>query len=427
MSASLSGATARSGPGIAVIGGGIVGLACALSLQRALGDVTLYDLLPPGGGASYGNSGLVAVDSCGPLAMPGMMRRIPGWLMDPDGPLAVDPRYAFKALPWLLARVRSGSMERIVATSDGLRLLHKGALDAYRELLGPAHFADLIRCSEQLEIWESEESAAARAIVQRLRERHGIAVRVLDRAEVADLVPGISPVITHGALLSNGGFVVNPLRLLTVLTELFRQAGGRVRHERVMKLVPPSDAQGWRLISSHDDTHHGRVVVAGGAASRELLAPLGIHLPLEAERGYHVMLRDPGFHLPLPLLYKSRGFGVVPMEDGLRVAGTVEIAAPGRPMNERRAQSLLNLVQQLLPGVRGEERSVWMGSRPSFPDNLPVIERARIADGLFIACGHGHFGMTSGPITGRLMTQLVAGAPTSVDLAPFRSQRFARA
>jgi D-amino-acid dehydrogenase len=406
---------------VAVIGAGIVGMSAALHLRRAGLPVAVIDPLPPGGGASHGNAGLISVESCVPIALPGMLREVPRWLADPLAPLAVRPGYLPQALPWLLRWIAAGRMPRVEAASAALRALHVNALERYRELLG-AEFDSVIRVSGQVHIWESAEPSPSETIYRRLWERHGVAAEWLNPDELRQLVPELGRGVTRAVFLPKNGHTLNPRRLVVTLARLFIEVGGTVLAERVLKLLP--EESGWRVVTSSANHLVGKIVVTAGAWSQQLLRPLGIRLPLETERGYHMMLRDASVVPRIPILSRGRGFTITPMEEGLRLAGTVEIAGLDQPMNEERAYALLRRAKGLLPGLETSDFSIWMGFRPSFPDSLPVIDEAPGRRGLFLAFGHGHTGMTGGASTGRLLMQLVTGEPPDLPLAPFSAGRF---
>jgi len=408
---------------VAVVGAGIIGLSSAVSLQRRGAQVTVFDSLPPGGGASYGNAGLLSVDTCTPISLPGALLQVPRWLMDPLGPLAINPRYALRATPWLLKWLRAGRMDRVVAASDALRALHMPALDHYRELLGPRHFDDLIRVTGQIHLYDGERESAGERITHQLYERHGIIATPLDDRQLHELIPDLAPSVRRGVLLPKNGYTVNPHRLVQCLAELHRVAGGKLRHESVMKiLLEPGPS--YRLLTTQGDRRFHKLLVAAGAFSMRLLAPLGVHMPLETERGYHVTIPNPAVDLRIPLLHKTRGFAATPMEIGLRLAGTVEIAGLEAAMNERRAEVLLRQGKMLFPSLQANDFSAWMGFRPSLPDSVPVIDESAHHSGLFIACGHGHFGMIAGATTGRLVSQLMLGERPFVDPSPYSLARF---
>ncbi|MGE0716688.1 MAG: NAD(P)/FAD-dependent oxidoreductase [Alphaproteobacteria bacterium] len=408
---------------VAIIGAGVVGIASATFLQRSGVPVAVYDPLPPGGGASYGNGGLLSVEACIPISTPGMLSQVPKWLADPLGPLAVSPKHFPKALPWLMRWIRSGRMDRVLASSDALRALHVPGLDQYRELLGADDFHDLIRTSGQVHVWTGEQESRGEAIARQLRERHGVVAEPLDPSELRQLLPDISPDIRRALFVPKNGYTIHPHRLVGRIADHFRAAGGTLHQERVMRILPGADG-GWRIVTNTGDRRHARVVVAGGVWSKDLLKPLGVALPLEAERGYHVTIRNPAVDVRIPVLHQSMGFGATPMEMGLRIGGTVEIAGLDIPMNTARAERMLALGRTLFPALDGAEKSMWMGYRPGTPDSVPVIDAAAGHAGLFIACGHGHTGMTAGAVTGRVVSQMVQGTPTMIDLAPYRLARF---
>lgn len=406
-----------------VLGAGVAGLSTAVYLQRAGRDVTVIDPLPPGGGASFGNAGLISADTSIPIALPGMLRKVPGWLTDRLGPLSVDPSYFPKALPWLLRWVEASRMSRVLQISDAMRALHRTTFDCWKELLGQARFYDLIRPNGQVHVWESETETPAAALERSLRERQGIRAAPLTSDDLRQMFPGISRAIGRGMLIPGNGFTLNPQRLVGTLGELLREAGGEIVAERAMKIMPAEGGVytvmtniGWRSARE--------VVVATGAWSRQLLDPLGLRLPLETERGYHAMLPTPGIELKLPISNKTRSFGVTPMEHGLRIAGTVEIAGLHAPPDERRAKVLLEHVRGMFPDVDVREHRFWMGFRPSTPDSLPILGQAPGWPGLYLVFGHGHFGMTGGPPSGRAVARLITGEAPDLDLRPYAPTRF---
>jgi len=409
---------------IAVIGAGVVGLSTALYLQRSGRDVTIIDPLPPPGGASYGNAGMISADTSVPIALPGMLRKVPSWLTDPLGPLAVRPSYFLKALPWLMRWIAASRMPRVLEISDAMRALHKDAFLCWKELLGPQNFADLVRPAGQVHVWETDAETPGAALERQLRERQGIASQALTSDDLRQMFPGISTAVRRGVLVPGNGYTVSPQRIVQTLHRLFLEAGGRVVPENVMKIMP-REGGGYDLMTNVGFHTAQQIVVAAGAWSVRLLKPLGVSVPLETERGYHVMLPTPNVSLTTTLSNKSRSFGVTPMEQGLRVAGTVEIAGLDAPPDERRAKALLANVRTMFPDVNTDGYRFWMGFRPSTPDSLPIVGEVAGRPGLFLAVGHGHFGMTGGPPSGRLLSQLINHQPTAFNAAAYGPQRFA--
>ena len=411
---------------ILVIGAGVVGLSTALYLQRAGRSVTVVDSLPPASGASFGNAGLISADTSVPIALPGMLRKVPGWLMDRLGPLSVDPRYFPKALPWLLRWIEAGRMPRVLQISDAMRALHSRTFECWKELLGSNRYHDLIRPLGQVHVWETEQETAGAALERGLRERQGIHSERLTADDLRQLFPGISRSVTRGLLIPGNGFTVNPQRLVRTLAELLTEAGGTIISERVMKIIP-REGGGYTVMTNTGWHPSKEVVVAAGAWSPQLLDSLGIHLPLETERGYHAMLASAGIELKMPISNKTRAFGVTPMEHGLRVAGTVEIAGLSAPPNEGRAKVLLEHIKGMFPDVNTREYKLWMGFRPSTPDSLPILGEMPGRAGLYLATGHGHFGMTGGPPSGKIVSQLIMNQSPAIDISPYAPTRFGRA
>jgi len=405
-----------------VLGAGVAGLSSALYLQRSGEQVLVIDPLPPAGGTSYGNAGLISSDTAVPIALPGMLGKVPRWLADREGPLVVNPSYFATALPWLLRWIAASRMENVLRISDAMRALHKDSLTCWRELLGDEHFASLIRPVGQVRIWEGE--GAESRIELAVAERHGIRVERLDADKLRQLYPDISPTVTHGLLVPGNAYTVNPQRLVRTLGSLLVDAGGEIIAERAMKIVPDPAAAGYRVITNISNRSAPKLVVATGAWTRELIDPLGVRVPLETERGYHAMLPTPNLTLPIPISVKNRGFGMTSMEGGLRVAGTVEIGGLRAPLDEKRAMVLVTHAKRIFPKLQAGEPSYWMGHRPSTPDSLPVLGEAPGRPGLFFCFGHGHFGMTGSPPSARLVSQLVKGATPGIDPAPYACNRF---
>jgi D-amino-acid dehydrogenase len=410
-----------------VIGAGVLGLSTALFLQRAGVPTAVIDALPPAGGASYGNAGMISPDSAIPVALPGMLPKVPGWLMDPLGPLAVAPAHFIKALPWFARWLDAGRMSRVIAISDAMRALHKETLDCWHELIGAQAMDEMVHKNGQIRLLDSAPENLP-ALQQELYRRHQIRTEALTVDDLRQMLPGLAPHVTHGLLLPDNAYTHNPARLVKLVGELFVAAGGEIRAERVLKILPGGargDGGGRYTIMTNIDNHVAAyVVVAAGAWSKELLKPLGINVPLETERGYHVMLPDHGLDIRRTISVSSGGFGVTPMEHGLRIAGTVEFAGLARPPNEQRAYVLIEKARKIFPGLNTDRPRIWMGHRPSTPDSLPIVGEASGHPGLYLAFGNAHFGMTGGPPSGRMIANMITKRPQPVDPHPYRPGRF---
>ena len=412
------------GSPVTVIGAGIVGLCCARWLQRGGHAVTVIDPVSPGESCSFGNAGIISKYSVVPQAMPGTFAKVPGWLLDPQGPLVVRWAYLPRAAPWLLRLFAASQPSRIPAIADALCALNLPTIDAYSDLLGPTDFADLIRLDGVINAYETVAELEADAAAWALRKERGARFERFDGDALRELEPALNPAIPCAMYMPDTGHSINPLRLVKTLAERFAGDGGTIIGNRVARIE--CDAQGPRTLHLDGGASHGveALVIAAGAWSHRLAAQLGSRPPLEAERGYHVTIADPGVVPKRPVSLFSRGLYATPMEMGLRIAGTVEFGGVDAPADYRRARVLHDHGRFLFPGLRDGDASQWMGCRPSLPDSLPVISRSPRYGRVHYAFGHGHLGLTEGAITGKLIAEMIAGRPTSIDVTPYRVDRF---
>jgi D-amino-acid dehydrogenase len=409
---------------IVVIGAGIVGVSCASYLRREGHEVLILERDAPGEGTSKGNAGALSPGSCVPIAMPGVFGKIPGWLSDPEGPLTIQPRYFLRVFPWLVRFTLSARPARVAQIADGLRALHRHVYECYAPLAANAGCADLIHRSGTLAVYRSERAFQQSQSDWKIRLDRGGECRPVSGAELRDIEPALAPAFTHGMLLPDHGYLANPHRMVQALAAQFVADGGRIE-KNAARALQRSGAGTMSVVLDDGRTLEAeRVVLAAGAWSGRLLAPLGIRIPLETQRGYQVTIADAGVVPRLPVSVSEGKYYATPMEGGLRVAGTVEFAGLEAPPVYRRARKLLEQVRELYPAVRVETFTEWMGHRPCLPDSMPAIGSPRGHPGLMLAFGHGHNGMTSGPVTGRLVADLVAGRKPFIDPAPYSPDRF---
>ncbi|MCL4744653.1 MAG: FAD-dependent oxidoreductase [Burkholderiaceae bacterium] len=417
---------------VSVIGAGIIGASIALVLQREGHRVTLIDSDAPGTGCSFGNGGAISPDFCVPFSLPGMLRKVPGWLFDPQGPLVLRWRHLPSALPWLMRSIRAGQLERVQAVSVALHQLHSPSLRCYDQLLG-GRATGIIEKTGQIYAWTSSVPGPTEALAHELRAARGVQTEVLSRTRLHELDPQLSPSFSRGLYFPDNGHTVNPLRLVQTIVGLFEAAGGCVERCRALEIERTVTAAGEQARSVRCEgktVSSDAVVVAAGIQSTGFARALSDRVPLQAERGYHVMLPDAGIRPKIKISNRDRMFGVTPMEDGLRICGTVEIAAPDSPPDERRALALLDHAKAMYPGLNDTGATTWMGSRPSTPDSLPIIDRASRVTNVIYAFGHGHTGLTGAPMTAQLVRDLLADSGSArspgIDSAAFRLERFAR-
>lgn len=412
---------------VGVIGAGMVGVCAASFLQRAGHDVFIVEPGNPGEGTSFGNAGCLNGSSVVPMSMPGMIRNVPRWLTDPMGPLTVRWSYLPQIAPWLWQWIRAGTPEKVAAQAEALRTLLAPAIETLMPLVKDAGGEELVRRTGHLFVYRSQESWRKDDAAWQLRRDNGIGYDEFNADELRQLEPHLSRDFVKGVLVRENGHTTNPNRLVNVLADAFCRNGGRIERRRAVGFA----LDGARLegVRTEDGMLKAEAaVVAAGIWSKPLAAELGDAVPLETERGYHIMIRDPEVMPRIPTSDADGKFVATPMELGIRLAGTVELAGLKAPPNWDRARILLKHAARLYPELKGtypEQRvSLWMGHRPSLPDSLPVIGRSRRTADVIYAFGHGHVGMACAPMTGKLVAELVSGRTPSVDPTPFSAQRF---
>lgn len=415
----------RTAPGVdmLVIGAGIVGVACALRLARQGLRVQLVDAQAPGHGASYGNAGHLATEQVFPIADASLLRRLPGMLMDPLGPLRLDWRYLPRALPWLSRLLWNLRPEPFRQTVAGLRALNERSLGAWQRLLGEIGQLALLRLEGSLLMQEHPGSVPGIDGLENRLGEQGVKVERWTATQVLQTVPALAPAITGGLFFPDTGHVLDPLRVVNELARAAQALGVRIVRGRVSHAgVHPA---GVTVKTDQGALSARRVLIACGAHSAPLVAALtGRRVPLDTERGYHLMLPAEQNRLPFAVTSYERKFIMTPMNGGLRLAGTVEFAGLKRPPDMRRAWQLQSLSQGLFRApLNFEGAEPWMGLRPSLPDSLPVIDQA--ADGkVLLAFGHQHLGLTQAAVTAELIGELAGSGRRPAVLEPYRLDRW---
>jgi len=412
-------------PSVLIIGAGIVGLCCAWYLARAGAEVTLVDRDGPGEGTSSGNAGAIASGSVAPLAMPGVLRAVPKMLLDPKGALHIPAGYWPAAFPWLWRFILEARPERVEQIAAALASLLRGAEERHLEILEAEGASDLVTQNGQIFLYRDQTHLAKDDAAWELRRAHGLDSRLLNRAGVLELEPEVSANYTVGVFLPNQSHSVNPLRQARVVARGVERLGGTLRRGSVSALITEDHRVTGALVDGAP-VMADHVVLAAGAWSAKLLAPLGIKVPLESQRGYHLMLPNPGVMPRRPIVPADRKVYITPMEEGLRVAGSVEFGGTDRPPSDARAAVLLEDLAKVYPQADTREvKPYWMGHRPCLPDSLPVVGPVRAWPGLWCAFGHGHLGLTGSAPTGALVAAAMLGPKPNTDLTPFGVERFA--
>lgn len=407
------------GADVAVIGAGIVGLSCCFHLMQRGATCLLLDPHGPGTATSFGNAGSVSVGNVMPQAVPGIAFKGLRMLLDRNAPLKLDWRHLPGYWPWLLRFVRSGARAGLPAIMDALHALNHASRAHWLELAGAIDATALLRDSGYLHVYSGASGFRAAAAERRAMHERKVRFEVLDRRHIEELEPSIGLRFRHGtfqpdalALTDPGGFCQRLHEVLVGRGLLSLRASVQAVHRL---------ADGVRLDSSEGPVFAGKVVVAAGIWSDPLLRPLGARLPLVPARGYHLMYpKGPGV-VRRPTLWAERYMVVAPMAGGVRMTSIKELTVPEAPPRWGLIRRRDADARTLFPAL-GRPVSEWAGLRPCTPDSLPVIDH--VAERVVVATGHGHLGITQGPVTGALVAQLLTGQPTTLPLHPYRATRF---
>lgn len=408
---------------VVVVGAGIIGTAIAYELRRRGRTVTLVDRDEPGQGASFGNMASIAVTEFLPASRPAVWRQIPGWMLDPEGPVAVRPRYMPHLLPWFWRFLLASRPARLAGIEAAGAALCARALGDTMALLRDIGASDEITETGCLSLYAGDAELRADRDHIEVLDRFGFGYQVLAGGAIRDLEPALSPVITRALLFPDNRSIRDPYRLVTRLADRFRALGGEIRQAEVTGFDRAEGIAGVRLAGGAV-LPATEVVLCAGAYTGRLSAALGEPIPLETERGYHTQIMAPGVGLRHSLIWPARAFMVTPTAGGIRVGGTVEMAGLDAAPNWNRARVTVRRAQVALPELAEGQATQWMGHRPALPDTIPILSASARTGGLFYATGHGHLGLTNAATTARLMGQLIAGERPDLDLTPYRVNRF---
>ena len=405
-----------------VIGAGMVGSCCALYLQRAGHSVTLVDPHPPGSQTSYGNAAAIAPYACIPVNHPKLLKSLPTLMFGAERPLSISPGYALKILPWLFSFLRHCRREQVDQTISALGALLRHVEDASLTIFESAGAMDLIRRNGTLYLYsDARTRAAAQGDISRRRDQ-GMSITEVGAGEVHDLEPALAPIFAGGVLYNDGFQLSDPQQVISRLVKRFAEDGGEVVRDRVQSIEPVALDQVRAHLSGSARVFKD-VVIAAGAWSTRIGGSVMDRLPLDTERGYHVMFPDDESMISRPVGLADAGFYLSPVGGGLRAAGTVELAGLDAKPNPRRLNYIEQAARRALPALH-QRGDTWLGFRPTLPDSLPVIGRSSKHPSVVYAFGHQHVGLTLGGITGRLVQQIIDREDPIVDPAPYRAQRF---
>lgn len=422
---------------VAVVGNGIVGLLCALTLREHGHEVLVVDPRRAGsseGVASYGNAGVVSPWSCVPQCLPGTWKQIPGWLLDSKGPVRVRWPHLPVLAPWALRFLANCRESRVNAIADAMDALMQGNISAYRGYLSGTGQEDLLQDSWYLNVYRGRQRPDSADLPWTLRQERGATIEFVDRKSLTDLEPAIGPDYHSAVIIKQQSRIRSPGRLCEALADKAQENGVTFLRARVLQLVAGEQTQleispleGQMPVTvdhSRNRITVDRTILCAGMGSASLVKAMGYRMPLMSERGYHLEFLDPGVSLNHSIQDMAGKFVVSDMIGGIRTAGTAEFASDEALPDYRRAEIFRSLTRRLLPDLNTLETRHWMGVRPSFPDNLPAIGALSRHPSVIAAFGHSHYGMGMAPATARLVAAIVNGDTANIDTTPYRPERF---
>lgn len=406
-----------------IVGAGVIGTTLAYELQRRGRDVVMIERDAPGKGASFGNMASIAVTEFMPASRPSIWKQIPGWMLDPEGPVRVRPSYMPKLLPWFLrfiAASRPSVLRELEAQGAALcARVYDDLLPLLRDTGLESELTD-VGC---LSLYADEAEFKADREHIDILERFGFPHEVIGPQAIKMLEPEISDRIGMAVLFPQNRSVRDPYRLVVKLAERFSALGGQTVTGDVTGF---ERSEGMRAAILRDGRRieANELVICAGAHSARLADILDEPIPLETERGYHTQIMSPGIAIKHSIIWPARAFMVTPTAGGIRVGGTVEMAGLDAPPDYRRSKVTVRRAKEALPNLTCENFTEWMGHRPALPDTIPVMSASRKTKGLFYATGHGHLGLTYAATNARLMADLMTGAKPPIDMRPYRINRF---
>ena len=407
---------------VGVIGAGIQGVCISLCLIKKGFRVTLIDRDDPGkNSASYGNAGHFSPYASMPINRTDILVDVPSMLLSSTGPLALKWNYVPRMIPWFLKFIKNCTKKNMMHTAKYMHQILDLALSAYDELFKDIDISGLVENKGIIYFWTNKD-LKSRELEINIRNELGVKQQLLTPHEIHDLEPHIKNIYHGGVLYPNARHARNPRKILLKLFNLFLKKGGCFEKQDIQTISFSSDNKPVIKTDLKSYTFE-KAVVACGAFSKKFTDQVEERIPLDTERGYHVHFKGHDHLLSRPVIFLNRGFGITPMEQGLRVVGTVEFGGLDNPPSKQRIQNLVNSAKYLFPEL-GKHQDEWLGFRPTLPDYLPVIGPSKNHKNLFYSFGHHHLGWTLGAISGKILAGMIAEENTNLDLSPYSSLRF---
>ncbi len=410
---------------VGIIGSGIQGVCIGLQLIKKNIPVTIFDrndpLSPDFHPASYGNAGHFSPYAVLQFNRPDILYDVPKMLFSSYGPLALKWNYVPKMIPWFLHYLKNCNKKSMLHTAKYMHQILSLSNDAYEELFKEVDVNSFVEKKGIIYVW-TNQNLKSRELEIKVRNDLGIKQKLLNQKEILKLEPNLNPVFDAGVLYEGAMHARNPHGILKEIFKLFLKKGGKFIKKNITSLEQISENK--TVIKSEKDEHNfEKIVLASGAFSKKLTDQLGEKIPLDTERGYHVHFKGMDNLISRPVIFLDRGFGMTPMDQGLRAVGTVELGGLNNPPSKKRIDYVIRCAKELLPQLE-KHQDEWLGFRPTLPDFLPILGPSLKNKNIIYAFGHHHLGWTLGAITGKIISGIVAEEKTNLDLSPYSSKRF---
>ena len=412
-----------SGQDVTIIGAGIIGLCSAIELLQKGFKVTIVDKAEPGQGASYGNAGIISPWSIVPQSLPGLWRKVPSWVLNPLGPVAVSPRYLPRMAYWGTRFLLQGRHTQVEKNSLAMASLMSDCIPLYQQLLADTGGQDLLRESCYVHAYRNEKDANLNRLDYQIRIKNGADIQHYNGQQLRQLEPALSSDFVAAIVIKGQARLTNPGRLGQVLANKVQLLGGKLIQREVGN-IRPNENGGWDCFYDGKSHLSSQLLVSAGAWSADLLRPLGIKVLMENERGYHISYPDVDMQLNNSIMDADMMFVASQMESGLRIAGTAEFDDKNAPPNPKRVAGLANLANKMFPELGQSNFQSWVGVRSSLPDSLPCLGKVQGMPGLHVAFGHCHYGMMMAPQSAKLIAQSITHEIDEELLKDFRLNRF---
>ncbi|PPR46809.1 MAG: D-amino acid dehydrogenase 1 [Alphaproteobacteria bacterium MarineAlpha5_Bin9] len=406
---------------VAVIGSGIIGICSSYFLQKNNFEVTLFDPEKPGSMTSYGHACTFANYGFIPINSPSLFKEIPSMLINSESPLSVNYWYILNNLNWAIKFLRNCRKEKVSYIISSLANLLNHASSSYDEIFNDINVSEYIKNAEVLSLYKDKDEYLNSQHTNNLRKKYGVKIQELSSNEIYELEPNIAQIYYKGVMYKGSRYTTNPLMVSKKIFESFISRGGNYINDKVINIEKNNNKI---LIKSQNNSGlFDKILIAAGSWSKNLALLVGDKFPLETERGYHLLFNNKDRIINRPVSWPKYGIYFVPLQEGLRAAGTVEIAGLKNGINRKRLKMIEDQSRKLFPQL-GEVKSNWIGFRPTLPDSMPIIGESANHKNIFYSFGHQHIGWTLGAISGKIICDIILRKKTNINISPFDPKRF---